>query len=113
MPKETNFRFLTQDTENKTNFFHLKTQYGRLYDLRHTAITNMYLKALPDQVIRKMVGWSPSSRMSDVYVHVQEAHLKQAFSAVFSQERLPHHKFNPNLPRKKNSITQFGFRAKI
>jgi len=55
---------------------------ARLYDLRHTAITMLYLDALPDQVIRKIVGWSPSSRMPDIYVHVTRAHVDQAFEAL-------------------------------
>ena len=52
---------------------------GRLYDLRHSAITNLYLKKVPDQVIRKLVGWTPSSKMPDVYVHVQVGHLINSF----------------------------------
>jgi integrase len=55
---------------------------GRLYDLRHTAITTLYLHALPDQVIRKIFGWTPSSRMPDIYVHVTRAHVSQAFDAL-------------------------------
>jgi len=51
----------------------------RLYDCRHSAITALYLAPVPDQVIRKVVGWTPSSRMPDVYVHVTQAHIQQAF----------------------------------
>jgi integrase len=53
---------------------------GRLYDLRHTAITRYYLQNLPDQVIRKLVGWSPSSKMPDVYVHIKIDHITQSYS---------------------------------
>lgn len=53
-----------------------ETNYkGRLYDLRHTAITNLYLKGLTDQEVRKLVGWTPSSKMPDVYVHVNVNHI--------------------------------------
>ena len=53
---------------------------ARLYDLRHTAITRYYLQDLPDQVIRKLVGWSPSSKMPDVYVHIKIDHITQSYS---------------------------------
>lgn len=53
---------------------------GRLYDLRHTAITNLYLKGLSDQEVRKLVGWTPSSKMPDVYVHVQINHIINSLS---------------------------------
>jgi integrase len=53
---------------------------ARLYDLRHTAITRYYLQDLPDQVIRKLVGWSPSSKMPDVYVHIKIDYITQSYS---------------------------------
>jgi len=52
---------------------------GRLYDLRHSAITNLYLKGLTDQEVRKLVGWTPSSKMPDVYVHVHINHIINSF----------------------------------
>ena len=62
---------------------------GRLYDCRHTAITNMYLRKLPDQVIRRTVGWTPSSKMPDTYVHINEAHLITAFRTFQQLESSP------------------------
>jgi len=55
-----------------------KLYTGRLYDLRHAAITDMYLQGFIDQEVRALVGWSPASRMPNVYVHVQERHLLTA-----------------------------------
>ncbi len=52
---------------------------GRLYDLRHSAITNLYLKGLTDQEVRKLVGWTPSSKMPDVYVHVHINHIINSY----------------------------------
>ncbi|MFX1256391.1 MAG: tyrosine-type recombinase/integrase [Promethearchaeota archaeon] len=52
---------------------------GRLYDLRHTAITNLYLKGLSNQEVRKLVGWTPSSKMPDVYVHLHINHIITSF----------------------------------
>ncbi|MHA1252431.1 MAG: site-specific integrase, partial [Candidatus Helarchaeota archaeon] len=48
---------------------------GRLYDLSHTAITNYYLRGFPDQVVKKLVGWAPSSSMLDIYVHVKMGYV--------------------------------------
>ena len=48
---------------------------GRLYDLRHAAITNLFRKGLSDQEVRKLVGWTPSSKMPDVYVHIHINHV--------------------------------------
>ena len=68
---------------------------GRLYDLRHSAITTLYLAAVPDQVIRKVVGWTPSSRMPDVYVHVTQAHIQRAFEHLDVPGALPVHQPPP------------------
>jgi integrase len=75
---------LFKNTKNQTA---MHQQYGRLYDLRHTAITQLYLQGIPDQVIRRTVGWTPSSRMPDVYVHVQEVHLKHAFQILYQPSK--------------------------
>lgn len=52
---------------------------GRLYDLRHAAITNFYLKGLSDQEVRRLVGWMPSSKMPDMYVHININHIVNSF----------------------------------
>jgi integrase len=62
-----------------------KLYRGRLYDLRHAAITEMYLAGYKDQEIRALVGWTPSSRMPNVYVHVTERHLLNACRRVQSR----------------------------
>ncbi|MHA1428716.1 MAG: hypothetical protein ACTSQI_22285 [Candidatus Helarchaeota archaeon] len=59
-----------------------KLYTGRLYDLRHAAITDMYLQGFIDQEVRALVGGSPASRMPNVYVHVQERHLLTACRRV-------------------------------
>ena len=51
---------------------------GRLYDLRHAAITEMYVHGFVDQEVRAMVGWAPSSKMPDIYVHIGTKHLLDA-----------------------------------
>ena len=72
------------ETEFKTKEASLKNKQkqkfnGRLYDLRHSAITEMYTKGLSDQVIRKMVGWRPASKMPNTYVHIGEQSIITAF----------------------------------
>lgn len=62
-----------------------KLYSGRLYDLRHASITEMYLAGYKDQEIRAMVGWTPASRMPNVYVHVTERHLLDACRRVQSR----------------------------
>jgi integrase len=56
----------------------------RLYDLRHAAITEMYVSGFADQEVRALVGWKPASKMPNVYVHVQERHLLDACRRVES-----------------------------
>jgi integrase len=56
----------------------------RLYDLRHAAITEMYVTGFADQEVRALVGWRPASKMPNVYVHVQERHLLDACRRVES-----------------------------
>ena len=41
----------------------------------HNAITEMYTQGMKDQIIRKMVGWHPSSKMPDIYVHIKEQQM--------------------------------------
>jgi len=69
-----------ESTDPESNF------KGRLYDLRHSAITNFYLKGLTDQEVRKLVGWTPSSRMPDVYVHVDINHI---IHSLYRNDSLP------------------------
>ncbi|MBD3230826.1 MAG: tyrosine-type recombinase/integrase [Candidatus Lokiarchaeota archaeon] len=64
-----------------------KLYNGRLYDLRHAAITDMYLAGYNDQEIRAMIGWTPSSRMPNIYVHVNKKHLLAACRHVQSKRR--------------------------
>ncbi|MHA1251009.1 MAG: tyrosine-type recombinase/integrase [Candidatus Helarchaeota archaeon] len=52
-----------------------KIYKGRLYDLRHAVITDMYVQGFGDQEVRAMVGWTPASKMPDIYVHVSKKHL--------------------------------------
>ena len=61
---------------------------GRLYDLRHAAITNFYLKDLSDQEVRRLVGWTPSSKMPDVYVHININHIVILSTFFFPQTLL-------------------------
>lgn len=72
-----------------------KGLFGRLYDLRHTAITDLYRHEYPDQVIRKMVGWLPFSNMPDVYVHITDEHIYEQLIQDKSQQQGPE---NPDLP---------------
>lgn len=51
----------------------------RLYDLRHTAITRYYTRGIPNQVIRKAVGWAPASKMPNTYVHIQSTNVIEKF----------------------------------
>lgn len=69
-----------ESTDSECNF------KGRLYDLRHSAITNFYLKGLTDQEVRKLVGWTPSSRMPDIYVHV---HINHIIHSLYRNDSLP------------------------
>jgi integrase len=73
----------------------------RLYDLRHTAITELYLTSLPDQVIRKMVGWTPSSRMPDVYVHVKDEHILRQLGEAYQTSVINAHR---TLVNQKNNL---------
>jgi len=59
-----------------------KVYKGRLYDLRHAAITDMYVQGFGDQEVRAMVGWTPASKMPDVYVHINKKHLIDACRKV-------------------------------
>lgn len=61
----------------------------RLYDLRHTAITRMYAKGIPDQIIRKAVGWAPASKMPNTYVHIQTAQLVEKFIECLGDSKGP------------------------
>jgi integrase len=74
----------------------------RLYDLRHTAITDFYLTSLPDQVIRKIVGWTPSSRMPDVYVHVKEEHILRQLGEAYQTSVINAHR---TLVNQKNNLS--------
>jgi integrase len=84
----------------------------RLYDFRHTAITNLYLTTLSDQIIRKMVGWTPSSKMPDVYVHIKEEHiLKQRSELCLPKDdmNLKYHIHNKGSNGNRNRITNKFF----
>lgn len=81
----------------------------RLYDLRHSAITALYLTELPDQVIRKVVGWTPSSRMPDVYVHVTQVHIQQAFERI-SSPVAPQPRGAPPAPLRHGTGRPLGWR---
>ncbi len=59
---------------------------GRLYDLRHTAITDYYRRQLPDQVIRSLVGWTPASKMPNVYVHITPSHIYEQLVGTEEKE---------------------------
>lgn len=48
---------------------------GRLYDLRHSAASELATKDVPDQLLRKTMGWSQASRMPNVYVHIDASDL--------------------------------------
>ncbi|MHA1129638.1 MAG: hypothetical protein ACTSQI_18630 [Candidatus Helarchaeota archaeon] len=82
-----------------------KLYSGRLYDLRHAAITEMYLNGFIDQEVRAMVGWTPSSKMPNVYVHVNERHLLDACQRVelhrYSNSSAPS-KWGPEKPLSQN-----------
>ena len=42
----------------------------RLYDLRHTYASRYADKGMPDQFLRKTLGWSQDSRMPRTYIHL-------------------------------------------
>ncbi len=47
----------------------------RLYDLRHSAATTLAIIGLPDQLLRRTLGWSPDSAMPATYIHVTASDL--------------------------------------
>ena len=65
---------------------------ARLYDLRHSAITKMYAQGLNDQTIRRIVGWRPSSKMPDTYVHIEKKQITSALRNIINQNNT----FPPN-----------------
>ena len=69
-----------ESTDPKCNF------KGCLYDLRHSAITNLYLEGLTDQKVKKLVGRTPSSRMPEVYVYV---HINHIIHSLYRNDSLP------------------------
>jgi len=69
-----------ESTDPESNF------KGRLYDLRHSAIANLYLKGLTEQEVRKLIGWTPTSRMPDAYVHM---HINHIIHSLYRNDSLP------------------------
>ncbi|MFX0061471.1 MAG: tyrosine-type recombinase/integrase [Candidatus Hermodarchaeota archaeon] len=76
-----------------TTFCRMKHQYnewaranhvppfeGRLYDLRHSVATRLASEGMPEYLLRKIMGWSPSSTMPSVYLHLDEQDLIQWFT---------------------------------
>ena len=75
-----------------TLFCRLKKQFltffgrpfpGRLYDFRHTRLTQYYSAGIPDQVVRRVAGWTPSSKMPNVYCHIGSTHVLSVFEQVY------------------------------
>lgn len=50
-------------------------QTTRLYDLRHTYATTLTAQGASEYFLRLCMGWSPSSQMPQVYVHLDKTHL--------------------------------------
>jgi len=50
---------------------------GRLYDFRHTAATTLSRRPISDQLLKRILGWSRSSKMAEVYIHLGPQDIAQ------------------------------------
>ena len=62
---------------------------GRLYDLRHTAATALSRLPISDQILKQVMGWSRSSKMADVYIHLGASDIAQWAYSVTPQLLAP------------------------
>lgn len=81
----------------------------RLYDLRHTAITHFYKIGIPDQIIRKSVGWSPASKMPNTYVHIQEMQVTEVFRQFSDKNLSRFSKSFQDKPSVRVNVCSSGF----
>lgn len=64
--------------------------------LRHAGLT-FWAKILPEQKLKKLAGWSPSSRMASIYIHLSGKDLDDDILAAHGRKRKKPQELGPSL----------------
>lgn len=69
--------------------------------LRHAGLTR-WSKVLPEQKLKKLAGWSPSSRMASIYIHLSGKDLDDDILAAHGRKRKDPQELGPGLLAPKS-----------
>ena len=75
-----------------------KRIYPHLF--RHTRTTDLLKKGLNDAIVKKMQGWTPSSKVIAVYSHLSGQDVDDAVLSMYGKKKGEDHKLSKLTPRK-------------